>query len=297
MKIVRRHFLQSATALGAAAFLPGTLAVAEYLPQDNAEIDFGFGLVTYLWGKDWDLETLISNCEKGNVRAVELRTTHAHRVEPNLTDEQRNEVAQRFAETDVVLVGIGSDERFDAPDPAKLKAAIEATKSFVRLSHDVGGSGVKVKPDSFHKDVPQEKTIEQIGQALNEVAAYGEGFGQQIRLEVHGGCAALPHIKAIMDVADHPNVAVCWNCNPQDLEGEGFEHNFDLVRDRFGQTVHVRELNDADYPYQKLFDRLVKTDYVGWVLLEARTAPEDPIAALKEQRALFDAMAAKAAKS
>ncbi len=35
-----------------------------------------FGLVTYQWGKDWDLPTLISNCEKCGYEAVELRTQH-----------------------------------------------------------------------------------------------------------------------------------------------------------------------------------------------------------------------------
>ncbi len=35
--------------------------------------------------------------------------------------------------------------------------------------------------------------------------------------------AALPVIRQIMDVATHPNVAVCWNSNAEDLQGEGLE--------------------------------------------------------------------------
>jgi hypothetical protein len=102
--------------------------------------------------------------------------------------------------------------------------------------HDCGGSGVKVKPNSFVKGVEHEKTIEQIGKALNEVAAYGQEYGQQIRVEVHGpGTSELPVIKAIFDVADHPNVAVCWNSNGEDLKGEGLEYNFNLVKSRFGK--------------------------------------------------------------
>ena len=50
-----------------------------------------FGLVTYLWGRDWDLPTLIHNCEESGVLGVELRTTHAHRVEPELTASQRRD--------------------------------------------------------------------------------------------------------------------------------------------------------------------------------------------------------------
>jgi sugar phosphate isomerase/epimerase len=153
---------------------------------------------------------------------------------------------------------------------------------------------VKVKPDSFQKDVPREKTIEQIGRALNELGAFAEGYGQQIRLEVHGSCAELPTIKAIMEIASHENVGVCWNCNGQDLQGEGLEANLRMVRARFGETVHVRELNDASYPYQQLIDLLVKSDYAGWILLEARTDPADRVAALAEQRKLFDEMVGKA---
>jgi hypothetical protein len=111
---------------------------------------------------------------------------------------------------------------------------------------------------------------------------------------VHGQCAELPAIKAIMDVAQHENVGVCWNSNQQDLGGKGLEYNFNLVRRRFGATAHVRELNETGYPYQRLFDLFVKTDYEGWILLEARTNPKDRVAALIEQRELFEEMVAKA---
>jgi sugar phosphate isomerase/epimerase len=282
----RRSFLKaSGAALGAALLAPAGTAFADRPGERMA-----FGLVTYLWGQDWDLPTLIANCQASRVLGVELRTEHAHGVEPSLNAEQRAEVAARFRDSEVTMVGIGSNERYDHPDPQALAKAIEATKAFIVLSHDVGGSGVKVKPDSFHKDVPREKTIEQIGRALNQLGEFGMGYGQEIRLEVHGQCSELPTIKAIMDVADHENVAVCWNSNNQDLIGEGLERNFGLVRDRFGDTVHVRELDDATYPYQQLIDLLVKTDYAGWILLEGRTKPVDRVAALAEQQKLFHKM-------
>jgi sugar phosphate isomerase/epimerase len=282
----RRSFLRaSGAALGAVLLAPAGTALAERPGERMA-----FGLVTYLWGQDWDLPTLIANCQASRVLGVELRTEHAHGVEPSLNAEQRAEVASRFRDSEVTMVGIGSNERYDHPDPQTLAKAIEATKAFIVLSHDVGGSGVKVKPDSFHKDVPREKTIQQIGQALNQLGEFGMGYGQQIRLEVHGQCAELPTIKAIMDVADHENVAVCWNSNRQDLAGEGLEYNFRLVRDRLGDTVHVRELNDPNYPFQQLIDLFVKTDYAGWIMLEAGTKPADRVAALAEQQKLFEKM-------
>ena len=292
--VSRREFLQWSAGAAAVAACAGVQPQSSSAAARKPGEAIVFGLVTYMWGADWDLPTLLANCQKSKTLGVELRTTHAHGVEPMLNEKQRDEVRKRFSDSGVILAGIGSNERFDHPDSAALKKAIEASKEFLRLSHDVGGSGVKVKPDSLHKDIPREKTIAQIGQALNELGEYGSGFGQQVRLEVHGGCAELPTIKAIMDVANHENVGVCWNSNPQDLQGAGLEHNFNLVRKRFGETCHIHELNDAKYPWSKLFELLVKTDYAGWVLMEASSKPEDRVAALLEQRKLCDELIAKA---
>ena len=283
MKITRRDFVRTALASATAGLLtPPAFA------QNQSQMRFG--LVTYLWGEHWDLPTLIANCEASRVLGVELRVDHAHGVGPSLSKAERAAVKQRFADTPVVLVGMGTNQEYDSPDPEELKRQIEGTKAWLQLSHDVGGSGVKVKPNDLHPDVPHEKTIEQIGRSLNEVGAFGADLGQEIRLEVHGRCSELPTIKAIMDVADHPNVGVCWNSNDQDLEGKGLEHNFNLVKDRFGQTTHVRELNIGDYPYAKLMKLFVDMNYDGWVLLEARTEPKDPVAALIEQRETFERM-------
>jgi sugar phosphate isomerase/epimerase len=288
----RRHFLATSAAAGAALGLSsGTPRPA----RAADDLSIGFGLVTYMWGADWDLPTLLANCKKTNVLGIELRTTHAHKVEPDLNEQQRGEVAARFADAGVTCVGIGSDERFCHPDPALLKKAIEKSKEFIRLSHDIGGSGVKVKPNDFHPPVPREKTIEQIGKALNELGEYASGFGQQIRLEVHGRCAELPTIKAIMDVATNDNVAVCWNSNKQDLAGDGLANNFELVRKRFGATCHIHELESKDYPHQDLINLLVKSKWEGWCLMENATKPPDRVAAMAHERQLFDAMLKKAA--
>jgi sugar phosphate isomerase/epimerase len=288
----RRDFLKSSLIFGAGTLVVGPLA--KWSRSMEMLTRMRFGLVTYLWGQDWDLPTLIANCEKTGVLGVELRTEHAHGVESNLNAQQRNEVKKRFDDSPVTLLGPGTNFAFHHADASRLRKDIEGAKEYIKLSRDCGGSGVKVKPNDLPKNVPQEKTIEQIGKSLNELGRFGADYGQQIRLEVHGGCSRLPIIKAIMDVADNPNVGVCWNCNEQDLEGEGLEYNFNLVKDRFGKTVHVRELNIGDYPYQELLNLFVAMDYDGWILLEARTKPDDRVKALAEQRQVFEQMVAKA---
>ena len=250
------------------------------------------GLVTYNWGKDWDLPTLISNCEQTGFRGVELRSTHKHGVEPSLSPAARAEVAKRFGDSMVELVGLGSACEYHSPEPAVLKKNIEETKAFINLCHDCGATGLKVRPNGLPAGVPIGKTLEQIGKALREVAEYGEGFGVEIRVEVHGrGTQELPHMNTIMDVADHPNARVCWNSNPTDLSGEGLEHNFNLVKDRLGATVHIHDLI-SDYPWTKLFALLKGVNYQGWTLVEEGAATADPIRVMKYYRLLWERMTA-----
>lgn len=289
----RRQFIHR---LGTATI--GSLATPELVHHLWAKSKMKLGLVTYLWAKDWDVPTIIKNCTASGVLGVELRTEHAHGVDPGLPTARQNDVKKMFADSAVTLLGLGSNQDYHHPEPEKLKASIEKTKAFIRLSQAVGGSGVKVKPNAFPAGIPPQKTIEQIGRALNDLGRFGADYGQEIRLEVHGEVTQeLPNIKAIMDIADHPNVKVCWNCNDQDLWGEGLAHNFNLVRHRFDQTVHVRELDLGPYPYQDLFNLLVASKYSGWVLLECRTDPADKVAALKQQQHVFQELIKKARRS
>jgi sugar phosphate isomerase/epimerase len=290
----RRDFLKQSIYFGTTVVAVGPLAKVLAMHSNRKGAKMKFGLVTYLWGQDWDIPTLIANCEKAGITGVELRTQHAHGVESSLDARQRRKVKEQFENSAVTLVGLGTNFAFHHTDPARLRRDINDAKEYIKLSYDVGGSGVKVKPNDLPKNVSKQKTIEQIGKSLNELGIYGARYGQKIRLEVHGSCSPLPVIKAIMDVADNPNVGVCWNSNSQDLEGEGLEYNFNLVKDRFGDTVHVRELNIGSYPYQELMNLFVAMDYDGWILLEARTKPDDRVKALIEQRQVFEEMVAKA---
>jgi sugar phosphate isomerase/epimerase len=282
----RRRFLHQSVATAAGAL--GLSAFAQQLKPQGENMTFG--LVTYMWGAEWDIPTILTNLTGLGIGGVELRVDHAHKVAPTLSPEQRQAVKQQFQDGGIEIVGMGTNAAFDSPDPAKLLTNIDLAKQYVKLSHDIGGSGVKVKPDKLHeKDgVPKEKTLEQIGKSLGELGEYALGFGQEIRLEVHGQVTNLADVRKVMEIAGSDSVKVCWNSNPADLEGEGLEKNFAQVKDYLGRTTHVRPLHDAKYPFAKLIKLLVEADYDGWVLLEAATKVEDKVKALGEQKALFD---------
>jgi len=287
LKTNRRDFLQRAgLGLGALGFAAQAVLAAEKPASFAQPSKIRLGTVTYNLAKDWDIPTIIKNCEEAKFDGVELRTTHAHGVEVTLNKAQRNEVKQRFRDSNVELMGLGSVFDYHMPDQTKLRKDIEATKEYIVLAHDVGAPGVKVRPNGLPREVPKEKTLEQIGRSLRELGEFGDGYGVQIRLEVHGPeTSLLPNIKTIMDAAGHRNVGVCWNSNQTDLVGEGFDHNFNLVKDKIF-TVHMRDLYLDEYPFRKLLTGLNEIGFTGFCLAEIPES-NDPVRVMKYFRGLF----------
>ena len=247
------------------------------------------GLVTYNLGKDWDLPTLLSMCEKTGYEGVELRTTHAHGVEVALSKAQRADVRRRFADSKVALAGLGSAFEYHSADPAEVRRNIEGTKECVVLAADVGAPGVKVRPNGLQLDrgIPKERTLEQIGLALRECGEFAKDYGVEIRLEVHGHhTCEVPNIRTILDAASHPNVFVCWNSNPQDVDATGsIAANYNLVR-HWIRLVHITELV-SNYPWRNLFARLAADRYAGFTLAEVGEPSCEPERFLRYYRALW----------
>jgi len=289
----RRNFLALSSASAVAALgLEHNLLASTALPTATP---LKLGLVTYQWGKDYPLAELLKVCEQTNYAGVELRSTHKHGVEPSMNAPQRAEAKKRFADSPVALVGLGSACEYHATNPATVQKNIDETKAFIDLSAELGGSGVKVRPNGLPENVPVEKTLEQIGKSLRIVGEYAAKANQQIRLEVHGkGTQEIPNMKRIMELADHPSVVVCWNCNPTDLIGAGFDANFDALASWLG-TVHIHDLRPGkvDYPWQPLFKKLNACSakgFTGWCLMEDGATPADIPAAMLENHRVFDSL-------
>ncbi len=249
------------------------------------------GLVTYNLAGDWDLDTLEARCGETGFCGVELRTSHAHGVEVELGAVARRELRGRFADSALDIVGLGSTFEYDSPDPKQLQQNIDGTKEYVRLAHDLGVAGIKVRPNKVHDDegVAREKTLAQIGHSLDECAEFAADWGVEIRMEVHGKTTCEPaNMRAIMDCAPHENARICWNSNKTDIADGSIDGSFALLQSRIGM-VHIAELWN-DYPWRRLFALLKESGYNGYCLAEI-PASSDPVRLMHYYRALFLALA------
>ncbi|HOZ45469.1 MAG TPA: sugar phosphate isomerase/epimerase family protein [Candidatus Hydrogenedentes bacterium] len=247
------------------------------------------GMVTYNMGKDMNCAQLIALCRAAGLDGVELRTTHPHGVEIGLSAAQRAEVKRLFADGGVEIVGLGSAFEYHSPDPDVVRRNVEESKAYAQLAADVGAPGIKVRPNGLPAGVPVEKTQEQIGLALRDVAAFAADRGIEVRLEVHGpGSSCDPkNIRAIMDHADHPNALVCWNSNTGEQDEHGsIQANFDLLKHKIA-LVHITDIGVYQYPWQQLFDLLKGIGYDGYCLAEIQYN-DQPERFMKYYRTLFD---------
>src|SRR5258708_27777026 len=146
MKTNRRRFLQTAGLSASALGVVGAPLAAENEGKVAAlqakASTMRLGLVTYQLAQDWDLETIIKNCEAAKFGGVELRTTHAHKVEVNLGKEQREAVRKRFQNSAVQLLGLGSAFDFHTPHHEQFDEDIAGGRDYIDLPHQVGATDV-----------------------------------------------------------------------------------------------------------------------------------------------------------
>ncbi len=268
----RREFLASTGAVVGALAAASVGAAAE---QPIPPARFRLGIVTYNIAAAWDVPTILRVCRAVGLAAVELRTTHKHGVEPSISAQARREVRQRFADAGVELWGCGTVCEFHSTDQAVVSRNIESCRRFVQLVADIGGKGVKVRPNGLPADVPVPRTLAQIGQALGTCGQAAADAGVEIWLEVHGrGTEHPPHIATIMRAANHPRVGVTWNSNAADVVNGSVSQYFKLLRPWI-KSCHINELVSG-YPYRELFRLFRETAYDRVTLAEIQGMPDAP---------------------
>ena len=274
----RRHFLQAGALAAAATTLSPQLQAADPPKSDDKNPKFKLGLVTYNLAAEWDLDTLLRICKNVGVSPVELRTTHKHGVEPSLSKDKRAEVKKKFADAGVAIWGCGSVCEFQSPDEAVVKKNIETCKEFVQLVADLGGRGVKVRPNGRARGVELDKTLEQIGKALIPCGKAADDAGLEIWVEVHGGeTQNPPNMKTIMQHCGLANVGVTWNSNKEDIADGSVEKSFKLLWPWI-RSCHINELykdSTGKYPYRELFRLFRQNGYDRVTLCEVGKSVPD----------------------
>ena len=204
---------------------------------------------------------------------------------------------KQFADSGVVFWGCGSVCEFHSDQPAVVKKHVEDCKQFIGLVKELGGTGVKVRPNGVAKGMTEEAACTQIGKALMECGKAAADAGVEIWVEVHGNPTQKPKLmRAIMDACGHKSVGVTWNSNPTDILDGKLDAGFDLLKG-FVKSCHINDLtNDkaGKYPYRDLFAKLRGIGYDRYTLCEVGKSysPEEGLKFLTDYKKLWNELAA-----
>jgi sugar phosphate isomerase/epimerase len=224
---------------------------------------------TYAIGSDFTLRELIEFLPANGFQGVEFRCEagQKHGVEPEIPKEERRRVKTLLHEAGLEVSCLSTGQRYDAPDPSVRRRAIDRTKQFIDLAADLECGRIRVFGNDFPPGVDKNQVVQYVGESLRECGEYAEGKGVDVLLEMHGEFYYWEYALGAVKVADHPNVALNYNCDRRDLVDGSAAFTFNKVKD-YIRHVHMHQLEDPTFPYKELFGILKEMGYEHFISLE-----------------------------
>lgn len=231
-------------------------------------------LLTYNLGRDFELEELIRICEAYDYDGIEFRSgVGPHGVELEATTEERKEIKQRMEDSTLEIAGIGTSCRFESLDDAERREQIDEAKRYIDLAAEVGCPRIRVFGNSFPEGADKDEVIENVGEALAEIAEHAAPTGVDCNLELHGDFSYWEYSLRAVEIADHQRIGIVYNCNVSEIAFGSIGQFLEPIKP-YLRHVHMHELENI-YPYQLLFRWLKDIGYTGFNSVESDTPSPD----------------------
>jgi sugar phosphate isomerase/epimerase len=252
-------------------------------------------LDTYSIGTELSLRDLIELLPANGFDGVEFRCDRGqmHGVELDTSPEERRRIRTLLEEAGIEVACLSTGERFESPDPAVRQAAIERTSQFVDLAADLGCGRIRVFGNNFPEGVPKPEVVQYVGESLRKCGQHAEGEGVDVLLEMHGEFYYWEYCLGAVQIADHPQVAINYNCDVKDLVEGSVAYTFGQVKD-YIRHVHLHDLENDRFPYTELFGILKEMQYDGFCSLEEGYREGGEVKVIALYAALFRALWAQA---
>ena len=259
----RREFLQTA-ALAAAYPLLG--AASSRLPIGFSTL----GCPAWEWGKILDF------AQANGFSAVELRGLMGSMdlpSRPEFAADRIERSKKEIAAHGLRISCVSSSAHMHETDPDKHAAQLADARRFIDLAAALGAPNVRV----FGNDTvgTREQSIEHVAGTLRQLGDYAGPKNVTVIIESHGGFTDSPTLKAILETADHPHVALLWDAHHTYVSGKEdpaftisqlgkwirHTHLKDSVK--VGNDVHYVLTGRGVVPVKKQVQLLAATGYSG----------------------------------
>lgn len=227
-------------------------------------------LLTHQIASSWDLPTLIDVAKRLGYAGLEFRVEEngGHGVELERTAAERREIRNRIEDAYLEVANIGTGSRLDYADSEQRAKTVDHLKHYVELAADLGCGRIRVFGNDVPDGVDRRDCVAYIGDSLRILGEFAEPVGVDILLEMHGQFNYWGFARGAVEAADHPRVALLYNCDKRDPSARSISAIYNRVRGLV-RHIHLHDLTTG-YPYQELFGLLIRDNYEGYI------APELP---------------------
>lgn len=225
-------------------------------------------LLNYKLVPSWPLDRIVRTASAMGCAGIELRLERGFAAGPELesSSQDRRRIREEVAAAGLEIACLGTSSSFDAPDPNQRQAVIEHTKRLIELAADVNCQRIRVFGDRLPKDIPPLDCARYVGESLRPLGEFADPLGVDVLLEMHNDFNDPDLALTAIQTADHPRVALVYNCDERDISDGSIRATYDRVRPWI-RHVHLKELGNG-FPYQELFALLQADGYAGYFSTE-----------------------------
>ena len=231
--ITRRKFIQYSAMVGTVLPLRGSTAKVEPLPIGFSTL----GCPAWDWGKILDF------AERNGFSAVELRGLQGTMDLPSRPEfahgrieQSKNEVAARGLRISCV----SSSANMHDIDPQKHEEELTDARKFIDLASALGAPYVRV----FGNKVIGERdaAVRKIAQSLRSLGEYSGPNNVTVVIESHGDFTDSPTLRAVLEGANSPHVALLWDAHHTFVSGK---EDPEFTVSQLGKYIRHTHLKDS----------------------------------------------------
>ena len=263
----RRQFIQGTTA----AFALST-PLLRALPS-SSKLPIGFST---LGCPGWEWSNILDFAKANGFSAIELRGLHGTMDLPSRPEFAPDRIApskKEVAAHGLKISCVSSSSEMHEPDPQKHEAQLADARRFIDLASALGVPYVRVFGNKIEGD--REAVIKRVSQSLRSLGDYAGPKKVTVIIESHGDFTNSPVLRAVLERADSPHVALLWDAHHTYVDGKEDPAFTVSQLGKYIRHTHLKDSvkkgNDVQYvltgrgqvPVKQQVRELVKIGYQG----------------------------------
>jgi sugar phosphate isomerase/epimerase len=271
MQMDRRRFVAGfALALGGLRY--------GFAARTNDRLPIGFST---LGCPNWEWSKILDFAEQNGFAAVELRglqgamdLTSRPEFSTALIDQSKKEVAARGLH----ISCLGASANLHDADAQKHEQQLVDARKFIDLASALGVPYVRVFGNKI--EGPREEVIARVAASLHELGGYAGPKHVTVLLESHGDFIDSPTLRAVLEGAKSPNVALLWDAHHTFVDGK---EDPEFTVKQLGKYIRHTHLKDSkvvgnsrryvltgtgEVPVRRQVEVLAATGYKGYYSFE-----------------------------